>query len=155
MRIDTRHFGSIDITEDKVLTFEQGLIGFEQLKKFAILYDTKQNSSADVAWLQSLDEPAMALPVIDPFLVKEDYKVEIGDERLQLLGPLKAEAVSVLVTLAVPQDITKMSVNLCAPIVIHTEKKTGAQIVLDNNNYPVKYYIYDILQQKKAKKGVD
>ena len=35
MLIKTKCFGEVDITEDKVITFEEGLMGFEEYKRFA------------------------------------------------------------------------------------------------------------------------
>lgn len=149
MVVNTKLFGAIDLAEDKILTFEQGMIGFESLKKFAILYDLENEKKHSVSWLQSLDEPQLAFPVIDPFLIKQDYNPEINDNYLEPLGKIKEEQLSVLVTLTVPKDMTQMSCNLRAPIVINTETKRGAQIISETLEYPVKYYIYDIIKAKK------
>ena len=152
MIVNTKLFGTIDLAEDKILTFEQGMIGFESLKKFAILYDLENEKKHKVCWLQSLDEPQLAFPVIDPFLVKQDYNPEINDSNLATLGKIAEEKLSVLVTLTVPKDITKMACNLRAPIIINTETRKGAQIVSETLEYPVKYFIYDIVQAKKQEK---
>ena len=90
------------------------------------------------------------MPVLDPLAVKPDYNPEVEDELLKPIGELNPDEMLVLVTLTVPKDITKMSVNLCAPIVIHTESRKACQIIVDNEKYPVKYMIYDVLQKKKA-----
>lgn len=55
----------------------------------------------------------------------------------------------VLVTLTVPSDIKKMSVNLRAPIVIHTDNRKACQVIVDDDKYLVKYPIYEILQAAK------
>jgi len=151
MIVKTKLFGEIDLADDKILTFEQGLIGFESLKKFAILYDVESNSKK-VSWLQSLEEPMLAFPIIDPYLVREDYNPMINDESLALLGEVIEENLSVLVTLAVPKEVKNMSCNLRAPLIINTETRKGAQLITDNTEYPVKYYIYDIMKAKKEAK---
>ncbi len=153
MVINTKLFGTIDLSEDKILTFDQGLIGFESLKLFAILYDLEKDSKRSVCWLQSLDEPELAFPVIDPFLVKQNYNPEINDNSVSSLGEVIEDDLSVLVTLAVPKDTTKMSCNLRAPIIINTETRKGAQVITETAEYPVKYYIYDILKAKKQERG--
>ena len=153
MVINTKLFGTIELSEDKILTFDQGLIGFESLKLFAILYDLEKDSKRSVCWLQSLDEPELAFPVIDPFLVKQNYNPEINDNSLSSLGEVKEDYLSVLVTLAVPKDITKMACNLRAPIIINTDTRKGAQVITETAEYPVKYYIYDILKAKKQERG--
>lgn len=150
MRIQTKIFGEIDIDEEKILHFANGIIGFPDLKDFALMYDAEKGEKSNIRWLQSLQEPAFAMPVLDPLAVKPDYNPEVEDELLKPIGELNPDEMLVLVTLTVPKDITKMSVNLCAPIVIHTESRKACQIIVDNEKYPVKYMIYDILQKKKA-----
>ena len=150
MRINTKLFGSIDIDDEKTLHFTNGIIGFPDLKDFALMYDAEKGEKSNIRWLQSLQEPAFAMPVLDPLAVKPDYNPEVEDELLKPIGELNPDEMLVLVTLTVPKDITKMSVNLCAPIVIHTESRKACQIIVDNEKYPVKYMIYDVLQKKKA-----
>lgn len=150
MRIETKIFGEIDIDDEKILHFTNGIIGFPDLKDFALMYDAEKGEKSNIRWLQSLQEPAFAMPVLDPLSVKPDYNPEVEDELLKPIGELNPDEMLVLVTLTVPKDITKMSVNLCAPIVIHTESRKACQIIVDNEKYPVKYMIYDVLQKKKA-----
>ena len=153
MVVKTKLFGEIDITDDKIITFEQGMIGFGELKKFAILYDLENENKNAIRWLQSLDEPTLAFPVIDPYIVKEDYNPEVNDNSINALGKFDPEAFSVLVTISVPKDVKKMSCNLRAPIVINAETRKGAQIISETAEYPVKFQVYEILKSKKESKG--
>lgn len=149
----TKVFGEIEIDDAKIITFDGGIIGFPDLKKFTLLYDSEK--SGGIKWLQSLDEPAFAMPVMDPLAVKETYNPVVEDELLKPLGKLDPEEILVLVTVTVPKDLTKMSVNLQAPIVLNAENKKGCQIIVDNEGgeFPVKFMIYDILQKKKERAG--
>ena len=71
MKANTRLFGEIDIQEDKIVTLEQGIIGFPELKKFTLIYDSEKGDDSDtIMWFQSLDEPQFAMPVMQPSLVK-------------------------------------------------------------------------------------
>lgn len=153
MVITTKVFGEIEIDDAKIITFDGGIIGFPDLKKFTLLYDSEK--SGGIKWLQSLDEPAFAMPVMDPLAVKETYNPVVEDELLKPLGELNPEEILVLVTVTVPKDLTKMSVNLQAPIVLNAENKKGCQIIVDNEGgeFPVKFMIYDILQNKKERAG--
>lgn len=153
MVITTKVFGEIEIDDAKIITFDGGIIGFPDLKKFTLLYDSEK--SGGIKWLQSLDEPAFAMPVMDPLAVKETYNPVVEDELLKPLGELDPEEILVLVTVTVPKDLTKMSVNLQAPIVLNAENKKGCQIIVDNEGgeFPVKFMIYDILQKKKERAG--
>ena len=82
----------------------------------------------------------------------EDYNPIVNDELLSKLGEFKDEELVVLVTLKVPENLKDMSVNLKAPIIINSNNKEGAQVIVENEDYSVRYPIYDILN-KKDKEG--
>lgn len=151
MKLTTRVFGEIDIEEEKILNFERGIIGFPDLKKFTLIYDEEKEDNSNIIWMQSLDEPAFAMPVMNPLLVKENYNPIVEDELLKALGNLTEENTLVLVTVTVPQNIEKTSVNLKAPIVINAKEKKAVQVIVEDED--VKYEIYDILQAQKEKAG--
>ena len=89
------------------------------------------------------------MPVMDPLLVMEDYNLEVEDDFLNPLGEVKAEETLVLVTVTVPKDLTKMSVNLQAPIIVNAENRRAIQMIASPEKYPIKYYVYDILKEMK------
>lgn len=150
MRINTRLFGEIEVSEEKIITFPGGIIGFPDMQKFTLIYDEEKGNSTGIRWMQSLDEPAFALPVMDPHVVKEDYNPEVDDELLKRIGEITSENLLVLVTVTVPSDLTKMSVNLQGPIIINVDELKACQVIVDGDEYPIKYYIYDILQARKG-----
>ena len=151
MVITTKLFGDIEINEQKKITFVQGIIGFPDLKDFLLIHDSE--SSGSIRWLQSIQEPAFAMPVIDPLIIVPDYNPSVEDELLKPLNITDEENVLVVVTITVPSDLTKMSVNLKAPIIISGETRLANQIITDDEQYLVKYPIYDILQAAKEKAG--
>ena len=150
MRVNTRLFGEIEIADEKIITFPNGIIGFADMTKFTLIYDEEQGSTAGIRWLQSLDEPGFAMPVMDPLTVKEDYNPEVDDEILKNIGKVTADNILVLVTVTVPGDLTKMSVNLQGPIIINVDECKACQVIVDAEGCPVKYPIYEILQARKA-----
>ena len=150
MRVNTRLFGEIEIADEKIITFPNGIIGFPDMTKFTMIYDEEQGTSAGIRWLQSMDEPTFAMPVMDPLVVKADYNPEVDDEILKNIGTLTPDNTLVLVTVTVPSDLTKMSVNLPGPIIINVDECKACQVIVDNEGCPVKYPIYDILQARKA-----
>ena len=74
MKINTKIFGEIEISKDKVITFQDGIIGFPDLKRFALLHDEERGDNAGIRFLQSLEEPGFAMPVMNPLDVKPDYE---------------------------------------------------------------------------------
>ncbi len=153
MLVKTKHFGEVDLNENKVITFDDGIIGFEDCKRYTILYNNEDGDGSTISWLQSLDTPALALPVISPLTVLADYNPIVEDEVLQPLGELTEENIIILLTLSVPADITKMSANLKAPLIINADTKKGCQIIAENPDYMIKYNIYEQVKKCKEAKG--
>lgn len=149
MRINTKIFGEIEISDDKVITFRDGIIGFPDLKRFALLHDEEKGTNAGIRFLQSVDEPGFAMPVMNPLDVKPDYDPEVDDELLAAAGRVTPENLLVLVTVSIPGDLTKMSVNLQGPFILNIEERKGCQLILESSSYPVRFPIYDILQAGK------
>lgn len=150
MNINTRAFGEVVIDDEKIIHFPSGIVGFSDLTEFALIHDEEKGIGA-IHWLQSVQEPGFAMPVMDPLIVKPDYNPEVDDELLKQIGELDPEQVLILVTVTVPSDLTKMTVNLKGPIIINTAEKKACQVIVEGDEYPVKFPIYDILQsQKKA-----
>lgn len=150
MKINTKIFGEIEISDDKVITFENGIIGFPELKKFALLHDEERGTNVGIRFMQSLDEPAFAMPVMDPLIVKPDYDPEVNDELLAAAGNVTGDNILVLVTATIPSDLTQMSVNLQGPFVINVEEHKACQVIVEGGDYPVKFPVYEILQAGKA-----
>ena len=148
MTIVTKVFGEVTIDDDKIIQFPSGIIGFPDLTDFALIHD-EEKGSGSIHWLQSMQEPAFAMPVMDPRLVVPDYNPEVDDELLKKIGEINPEELLVLVTVTVPSDITKMTVNLKGPIVINAAEKKACQIIVEGDGYAVKYPIYDILNAMK------
>jgi flagellar assembly factor FliW len=151
MKLTTRIFGEVEIEDSKIINFPNGIIGFPDLKSFTLMHDEEQGSGT-IKWLQSIEEPGFAMPVIDPLVVCPDYNPEVDKNIIQDIGDLKDEDILVLVTVTVPHDLTKMTVNLMGPFIINAEERKGVQAIVENSDYPVKFPIYDILQKNKESK---
>lgn len=154
MFIKTKYFGEINLEEDKVIEFPQGIMGFEGYNKYTLLYDIEEGEKPMISWLQCVEEPDLAIPVMNPLFVKADYNPTVEDALLSLLGEMNDENALVLVTITVPADKTKVTVNLKAPFVINSDTRKGCQIIVENSDYPVKYNIYEVIREmKEAKEG--
>lgn len=150
MRVETRLFGEIDIAEEKIITLGRGLIGYPDMKRFNLIFDEEKQGK--IMWLQSLDEPQFAMPVVDPAGICEDYNPTVNDELLTPLGQFSEESLFVLVTIRVPSDITQMTINLKGPIIINTDNLRGEQIIVEDE-VQTRFPIYDILKSRKEKAG--
>lgn len=153
MLIKTKWFGEVDIEEDKIITFEHGLMGFNDYKRYTILYDIEEEGKHTISWLQSVEEESLALPVMNPNLVYRDYNPIIEDELLKSIGELNEENIVILLTVSASSDVKKTSVNLKAPLIINSDTKKGIQVIADNSDYPIKYNVYEAVQKMKKEEG--
>ena len=152
MQVNTKIFGQIDIDDAKIVTFENGIIGFPELKHFAVVYDEEKKGTNRISYLQSIENGEFALPVMNPILIQPDYNPFFDDELLKPLGNLNETNLCVLVTVKVPSNIEQISVNLKAPIIINVDEKAGAQVIVEDD-CPVRFPIYEILKKMKEEGG--
>lgn len=146
MQINSRIFGNIDVAEDKILHFEKGLIGFEDYKKFTLLYDAEKGNKNSIMWLQSIDEPQLAFPVADPLNLCDEYNPVVEDDWLDAIGGIdNPDDLYVLAVMTVPSDLTKVTANLKAPVIINVNTRKGCQIIVGNDEYQVRYNVYDYI----------
>ena len=148
MKLTTRIFGEVNVDDNKIINFPNGIIGFPDLKRFTLMYDEEDEGNT-IKWLQSIEEPDFAMPVMDPLIVFPGYNPDIDKAKIEDIGELTDEEILVLVTVTVPHDLQKMTVNLMGPFIINVKTMKAAQCIVDNENYPVKFPIYDILKKNK------
>ncbi len=151
VEVDTRIFGRIAIEEDKVIRFDHGILGFPDLRDFTLIFNEDKGVESSIKWLQSLQEPAFAMPVMNPDLVVAEYSPNFAADLLKPLGDNHdSENILMFVTVTVPKDITKTTVNLKAPIIVSVENRKAVQLISDDDAYSVKHAIYEQLMAQKA-----
>jgi flagellar assembly factor FliW len=155
MVLKTRYFGELEISEEQVINFKHGIPGFENVKRFVLIDSDVEDSP--FKWMQGVDEPRPAFVIVDPFVIRKDYEIRLDDEVLNELEIKSPSDVSVFCIVVVPDDISKMTVNLQAPVVINCANRRGRQLILDTDRYGVRHYILDELrrQEDKADAGAD
>ncbi len=131
MMIETSRFGRTEIDPDSILHFSEGLLGFEELRRFAVILS---ENTEPIQWLQAVDDPTVSLPIINPFLIKPDYELDVDDAELHSLDMPGADEVLVVNVVVIPDDIKKMTVNLCAPILINMKNRKARQIIMEYGN---------------------
>ena len=132
MRIATTRFGPLEVPDEGVLSFPEGLIGFEACTRFAVV---GRQEGRPVWWLQSLDAPEVAFILTDPATVVPQYAPTLQPSDLEELGLASADQAEVHVMLVVPRDPKEITANLLGPLVINPGKRLGKQVVLHNSGY--------------------
>ena len=146
MKLNTKHFGEIDIDDKKIINFIDGIPGFDDQKKFIII--DNPDDTVPFKWLQSIDEPELAFVIINPFVFKDDYEFDLPKHILEKLKIREEKDVLVYSIVVIPEDITKMTANLAGPIIINSREMLGKQIILDDNRYKTKHYILENAEAK-------
>jgi flagellar assembly factor FliW len=146
MRVKTKAYGEIDADERQRVSFPGGLLGFEQFKDY-ILLDARQKP---FFYLQSVDVPDLAFILIDPFLFRPDYSLDVGDDYLGDIGVTQPEDVLVFAIVTVPTDGGAATANLMGPLIVNKRNRLGMQTVLGDGRWRVKH---DIMAELASSKG--
>lgn len=144
--IETTRFGKVEISTTDLLTFPEGLLGFQDLRQFVVLDDP---SDEIFAWLQSCEVPHVAFPILEPELFAQEYRVNLtktDQEALQIKSGEDKYRCFTIVT--IPDDPTQMTANMKAPVVINLNKKIARQCVLQDNHLAIRESIFSKLQQR-------
>lgn len=146
MLISTSNFGEIDIKDEDIICFKEGLPGFESMSKFILLQSDMEDSP--FSWLQSIESSNLSFVIINPIYFRKDYVVPLDDMTVSSLGIEAQEDVAIFTIVVVQEDISKLSANLKAPLVINIKNKRGKQVILDNSEYHVRHYIVEELRRQ-------
>ncbi len=147
MIVQSLRLGDIEVSEDKLITMERPVLGFEKYKKYCLI---EIEELKPFLWFQSIDEPAISFLVVNPRMFMTNYKIEINSKEIAELkiDDINAVETYVVVTLAeTPEEITA---NMQGPILINTENNRGKQLVLVNTDFDVKYHFMRYLPQQET-----
>ena len=143
MQLMTKHFGLIEYDESDVVTFEYGIPGFIGAYRFLLLKDENDLFS----WLQCVDEGSLAFVLVDVFQVMIGYDPVIDPQFLEDLGDMEHNQIYNIAV--IPEDVRDMRVNLKAPIVINHITCKGKQVIVNNEEYGVRHYIFEDLEDEE------
>lgn len=143
MKINTRKFGEIEIDEAKILSMPEGLPGFAGFEKFILLEDPK---TAPFCWFQSIEEPILSLIVMNPFLFKPDYRLDL-DAFIESRDwkDIKPDELLVYVVVNVSEvnTVKKITANLMGPLIINPKKHEVVQVVISDTTYSHQHNVLD------------
>lgn len=139
MHVRTTRFGTVEIAEDRVITFPKGILGFADYRRFCLLEPAEDSA---FFWLQSLDDPTLAFVVTDPSFFVPEYSVPVRQDQMGDLGLAKLEDAQVFVIVnKVDQTLTG---NLQGPLVINTVTRSGEQLVLAEKRWQIRHPLVSV-----------
>ena len=131
----TTRFGEITVPEEDVFTFRWGLPGFGFLRDFVVLALEDQKP---YVWLQSLERPEIALPLIDPWALFDDYDPQLPAVTAAVMEIERPDEFCLMCVCVVGPDAKELTVNLLAPVVINLRARIGRQVMLEDSDYSVR-----------------
>lgn len=131
MKVNTKFFGEIEISEESIYTFKKGIPGFRDIHKFVLI----DEEDSPFYYLQSIEDQYPCFVMMNPFHIISDYEIDISEGTVAELEIEKPEDVMLYTILTIPEDIKNMTANLQAPIILNMRSKLGAQEILDNDRY--------------------
>lgn len=134
MQINTALFGPQEIQDDEIITFPQGLPGFEENTRFKVFHE---EGKPTVHWLQSVDDAELCFSVMEPQLLNVGYEFVLEDDQCQLIELDESDDFAVVVLLYKQGDqgeevpaYKTIRANLNAPVVINVRSRKAIQVVL-------------------------
>jgi flagellar assembly factor FliW len=137
LKVATKAYGLIDVDERQKIIFPQGLFGFEKLTDYLLLDAERQ----PFYWLQSMDVEQVAFVLVNPFLFRPDYEVNISNEELAGIGIRSPEKALIFSIVTIPVDGGSITANLQGPLIINRDTRMGKQAVLSDDRWKTKHDI--------------
>ncbi len=143
MKVNTKAFGLIEVEEKQKTVFPLGLYGFEDFREYVIMDAEHQ----PFYWLQSTEDKDTAFVLINPFLFRKDYEVNLENDELAEIGITSPESALIFAIVTIPSDGSPMTANLQGPLIINRENMTGKQAILSDVRWKTRH---DIIAELNA-----
>jgi flagellar assembly factor FliW len=140
VEIETTRFGHVEIDQSLIITIPEGILGFEDLKRFIILDHFDKESP--FKWLQSIEDPSLAFVITDPLIFVSDYKAKIHKDEISSIKLSDATKALIVVIVNIKRDHREITINLQGPLVINSEEKLAKQCILRTDDYDVRHIIF-------------
>jgi flagellar assembly factor FliW len=144
VKVKTSRFGELQVNDKDIINFPEGLLGFENHKRFFVV---DPGDATLILWLQSIDDEKVAFPIIEPKIFKPDYVAKLMPADMRSIELETITETRIYTILTIPSNVTEMSANLKAPIVINNAKKIAKQIVLQDSKLTVTHEMYKDLKK--------
>ena len=140
MKINTLKFGEIEIEDSRIFKFVLPIIGFNELRDFVIL---DINKDSFFKWLQSIEDPALAFPIVSVFNMDIDYSIDLPDNVVDDLKIQNVDSLLVMNISSIPQDNPQgATINLLAPIIFNLDENIAGQVILSGSGYDISFPLF-------------
>jgi flagellar assembly factor FliW len=147
VKVTTKAYGLVEVDERQRVSFPQGLFGFESYQDYVLLDAERE----PFYWLQSVDSAQTAFILINPFLFRPDYEVNINNEEISDIGIKGPEKALIFAIVTIPTDGSPMTANLQGPLVINRDTRAAKQVILADPRWKTRHDILAELSAAKAR----
>ncbi len=141
MKIETSRFGQLEVDPDRLLIFEDGILGFPSQREYALI---QTGEGSGFYWLQSVSTPELAFVVCDPRLFVADYRVPVKLEELECIGLCEPDNAQVFIIVNKADDL--LTGNFQGPLVVNVIDRSARQLVLSDKRYSTRHPLMRIPQ---------
>jgi flagellar assembly factor FliW len=153
VKFETHHFGEISYDPERIIVFPEGIPGFPDSKQYLLMSESEDEDS--FYWLQSIDEGDVAFTLMDVYKVLPDYDPKVEEDQIAELGEVDGTPLLVYNIVVIPEYVRHMRVNLRAPVVINLNTGLGKQVICENDDYSIRFMIFEELERAKKKLAED
>lgn len=139
MEIISPIHGKIEYEENEIITFEKGIPGFQNLKKF-VIKEVSNESPFNI--MQSVEDKDIGFILISPFLVNDKYEIKLKDETIRFLEIQDSKDVLLYTIVNLKEKIEDITTNLKAPLVINLKNRKCEQYILDTEKYKIREKVF-------------
>jgi flagellar assembly factor FliW len=129
LMVPSRALGSLTLPAEALLTFPEGIFGFPEHRRFALL----QAAQRELYWLQSVDDPDLTFLLADPFHYFPGYALDLPRDDASVIQVTKLSDVVILAIVTLGRGGEQATANLQGPVAINLSARLGRQVV---NNDP-------------------
>jgi len=148
-KLSTRHFGEIEYDPSRAIIFPHGIPGFPDSTRYLLM---SENDDEDTYfWLQSLNDGNVAFTLMNVYKVLPDYDPHVDEDEIAELGDVADSPLDIYNIVVIPEYVRQMRVNLRAPIVINNKTGLGKQVICANDDYPIRYMIFEELERERKR----
>lgn len=149
MQIMTKAKGMIEVPEDRILEIPEGIFGFEDYTKYALI----ESEYEPFLWLQCVESIDVAFLIVDPFLICSSYETDIDDDTLKKIDITKPEDIIIMTIVTIPSGGSPITANFAGPLVINKNNHKCMQVILGDSKWSTKVDIVSMLKGNSSEGG--
>lgn len=151
VKIKTKPFGEIEISELQIFDFPDGILGFDFVNKFAVIDSDDEESP--FKWLQAVEETELAFVVIQPESFMKNYKPMISHGDIEAVNVGDVSELLIFAIVTIPDNPSEMTANLQGPVILNVKERVGRQAISTNDRYKIRHSIMQEMSKKTGTGG--